>query len=70
MKGEKMKKPETNEEMTAFLETLNISERTNVHGMLIKQGWAKDDKEAEELMNACGWFITATSDDGWEPGIT
>ena len=65
-----MNKPKNQKEMTAFLKTLDISERTNVHGALIKRGWAKDDKEAKELMNACGWFVTAASEDGWEPGIT
>jgi len=56
--------------MTDFLKTLNITERTNVHGALIKRGWAKDDDEAGELMNACGWFSTRSSEDGWEPGVT
>jgi len=65
-----MKKPQNGKEMTDFLKTLNITERTNVHGALIKRGWAKDDDEARELMNACGWFSTRSSEDGWEPGVT
>jgi len=67
---QEVKKPTNCEEMTEFLSTLDISERTNVHGVLIKMGWAKDDVSARDLMNSCGWFITRSSEDGWEPGIT
>jgi len=65
-----MEKPRNGTEMTDFLKTLSITERTNIHGALIKRGWAKDDDEAGELMNACGWFSTRSSEDSWEPGVT
>jgi len=65
-----MDKPTNAKEMSEFLDTLSISERTNVHGALIRRGLAMNDDEAEKLMRDCGWRITATSDDGWEPGIT
>ena len=65
-----MEKPTNFQEMAKFLSTLSMSERTNVHGALVRQGWATNNKEAEKLMNDCGFFITLTSDNGWEPGIT
>ena len=67
--GEKLK-PTNGKEMIAFLESLSISERTNVHGALMRRGWAKDDDEARSLMNECGFFTTRSTEDGWEPGIT
>jgi hypothetical protein len=65
-----MGKPTNAQEMKAFLDTGSISEHTNVHGMLIRQGWAEDDEGAGKLMNDCGWHTTLSSEDGWEPGIT
>jgi hypothetical protein len=64
------RKPSNYAEMTKFLETLDRCERTNIHGALIKRGWAETDEEARALMNTCGWYVVATSDDGFEPGIT
>ena len=66
----RIQKPTNMVEMTLFLESLDVCQRTNIHGALIKAGFAKDEKEAEKLLNDCGWFCTATSEDGWEPGIT
>jgi hypothetical protein len=44
-----MGKPANFHEMKAFLETLDMSERTGVNSALIRQGWASTDEETEGL---------------------
>jgi len=64
-------KPTSFDQMKAFLWTLDIGRKTNIHRPLIEHGWAKDTEEAEALLNQCGWGPTGLcSENGWEPGIT
>ena len=64
-------KPSTEAEMTAFLRTPEIGERGNIRKIMISRGWAKNSKEADELLASCGWVSSGLcSENGWEPGIT
>ena len=67
----KFSKPSTEAEMTAFLRTTGVSERSNILKTIISRGWAENNREADELLASCGWGPSGLcSENGWETGIT